>query len=62
MGVKEKEHEDYFLNEIKDIKLLPLFQKLFFWGKSNSYNDVNLNELKSIENSNEYCEDYRKID
>ena len=62
MGVKEKEHEDYFLNEIKDSKLLPLFQKLFFWGKSNSYNDVNLNELKSIENSNEYCEDYRKID
>ena len=62
MGVKEKEHEDYFLNEIKDSKLMPIFQKLFFWGKSNSYNDVNLNELKSIENSNEYCEDYRKID
>jgi hypothetical protein len=62
MGVKEKEHEDYFLNEIKDSKLMPFFQKLFFWGKSNTYNDVKLNELKSVENSDEYCEDYRKID
>ena len=62
MGVKEKEHEDYFLNEIKHSKLLPFFQKLFFWGKSKSYNDVELNELKSVENSDEYCEDYRKID
>lgn len=62
MGVKEKEHEDYFYNEIKDSKLLPFFQKVFFWGKLKSYNDVEINELKSVEESEGYCEDYRKID
>lgn len=32
MGMKEKEHEIYFLEKIKDNKLLPVFEKLFNWG------------------------------
>ena len=55
MGVKEKEHEDFFLNEVKDSKLLPLFEKLFSWGKNESFNDVDLKDLKSTEQSNTYC-------
>ena len=30
MGIKEKEHEIYFLDKIKDSKLLPFFEKLFY--------------------------------
>jgi hypothetical protein len=32
MGIKEKEHEVYFLEGIKTNRLLPLFEKLFSWG------------------------------
>ncbi len=55
MGVKEKEHEDYFLSKIKGNKLLPFFEKMFNWGKERSYNDVELKALKSVENSEIYC-------
>src|ERR1700722_12918091 len=41
MGMKEKEHEVYFLNGIKDNKLLPFFEKVFGWG-SLSYNNIDL--------------------
>src|SRR5690606_36868207 len=40
MGIKEKEHEVYFLSKIENSKLLPYFQKIFSWGASNSFNDV----------------------
>ena len=33
MGMKEKEHEVYFLEQIKNDKLLPFFEKIFFWCK-----------------------------
>ena len=62
MGIKEKEHEDYFYNEIKHSQLLPFFQKIFFWGKAKSYNDIDMDELLSVEKSEEYCANYRKID
>src|SRR4051812_28100518 len=42
MGIKEKEHEVYFLGQIKTNKLLPLFQKLFKWGTQQSYNNIDL--------------------
>ena len=29
MGIKEKEHEVYFLNKIKNSRILPFFEKLF---------------------------------
>ena len=40
MGVKEREHEDYFLELVKDSKLMPLFEKLFGWGITKSFNEV----------------------
>src|SRR6185436_9289942 len=42
MGMKEKEHEVYFLEQSKTSRLLPLFQRLFSWGPGSSANDVDL--------------------
>ena len=55
MGIKEKEHEIYFLSQIKNNKLLPFFEKLFNWGKNKSYNDVDLEKKYSLEESARYC-------
>ncbi len=55
MGVKEKEHEIYFLSKIKNRKLLPFFEKIFFWGANKSYNDVDLDKKYPIEQSRLYC-------
>ena len=54
MGIKEKEHEVYFLNQIKENKLLPFFEKYFFWGK-NSFNNMDLDNKYPVEKSNVYC-------
>jgi hypothetical protein len=54
MGIKEKEHEVYFLEQIKDSKLLPFFEKLFFWGKS-SFNNIDLDRKYPVEQSDIYC-------
>ena len=54
MGMKEKEHEVYFLEQIKDSKLLPFFEKLFFWGKS-SFNNIDLDKKYPVEQSDVYC-------
>lgn len=54
MGIKEKEHEVYFLEQIKDSKLLPFFEKLFFWGKS-SFNNIDLDKKYPVEESDVYC-------
>ncbi len=54
MGMKEKEHEVYFLSKIKDSKLLPFFEKLFFWGKS-SFNNIDLDKKYPVEESDIYC-------
>jgi rubrerythrin len=54
MGIKEKEHEVYFLEQIKNSKLLPFFEKLFFWGKS-SYNNIDLDKKYTVEESDIYC-------
>jgi hypothetical protein len=42
MGIKEKEHEIFFLSKIKTHPWLPTFEKLFKWGASKSYNDVEI--------------------
>lgn len=55
MGIKEKEHEVYFLEKIKNKKLLPLFEKLFGWGADKSFNDVDLEKKYPIEESAAYC-------
>lgn len=55
MGIKEKEHEVYFLGKIKNKKLLPFFERLFGWGSNKSFNDVELDKKYPIEESAVYC-------
>ena len=55
MGIKEKEHEVYFLSKIKNKKLLPFFETIFAWGSSKSFNDVDLENKYPIEESKQYC-------
>jgi hypothetical protein len=55
MGIKEKEHEVYFLGKIKNKKLLPFFEKVFGWGSGNSFNDVDLDKKYPVEESAAYC-------
>ena len=55
MGIKEKEHEDYFLEKIKTNKLLPFFENVFAWGKQKSFNDVDLSNKQPVETSEKYC-------
>jgi rubrerythrin len=59
MGIKEKEHEVYFLDVIRDAKWLPMFEKVFAWGKNSSLNDVDLDQKYPVEQSEKYCKNYR---
>jgi hypothetical protein len=52
MGIKEKEHEVYFLGKIRNNRLLPFFEKLFTWGKYHSANNVDLDKTDQHGN---YC-------
>lgn len=47
MGIKEKEHEIYFLDKVKDDNWLPFFEKIFSWGNRKSFNDITLNKQSS---------------
>ena len=55
MGMKEKEHEVYFLNKIKESKVLPYFERIFNWGRNKSANNINLDKKYSVEESGSYC-------
>lgn len=55
MGIKEKEHEAYFLEQVKDDKFLPFFEKIFSWGIHKSANNVDLANKLPSENSELYC-------
>jgi hypothetical protein len=55
MGIKEKEHEVYFLDQIRSDRLLPVFEKYFVWGTKNSSNDVDLNKKYPIAAAENYC-------
>jgi len=55
MGIKEKEHEEYFLGNIKDSKFLPFFEKAFNWGTKKSFNDVDSGNIHPVESSAVYC-------
>ena len=55
MGIKEKEHEVYFLSKIRNNRLLPFFEKVFSWGKSKSLNNVDLDKKYPVEESDGYC-------
>lgn len=56
MGIKEKEHEVFFLEESKKSRMLPFFEKIFRWGKTSSFNDVDIESLRPVEKSDLYCE------
>jgi len=55
MGMKEKEHEAYFLDQIKDSRLLPFFERVFSWGRTSSLNDVHLGAKHAVADSHRYC-------
>ncbi len=55
MGIKEKEHEIYFLEKIKDNKMLPFFEKLFSWGTGQGFNNIDLDKKYPMEESGHYC-------
>ena len=59
MGIKEKEHEVYFLEVIRDAKWLPMFERVFSWGESASLNDVDLEKKYPVEESDRYCKNFR---
>ena len=55
MGLKEKDHEIYFLQQIKGKRLLPFFEKIFSWGNKKSFNDVDLEKKYPVNESDKYC-------
>lgn len=55
MGIKEKEHEVYFLNKIKNSRILPYFEKIFNWGRGRSANDVDLDKKYPVDEAGKYC-------
>lgn len=59
MGIKEKEHEVYFLEQIRHSRLLPTFERLFSWGRSASLNDVDLQAKYAVADSHRYCTTYK---
>jgi len=57
MSVKEKEHEIFFYEQIKNNKHLPFFEKIFSWGKK-SKNDVDLKNGFVIDTTNDHCKGF----
>jgi len=55
MGMKEKEHEIYFLQMVQNDPLLPRFEKWFAWGAGSSYNNIDLDKKYPVEESDHYC-------
>ena len=62
MAMKEKEHEVYFLAQIKKDRLMPVFERLFSWGTKKSANDVKLDDREPVEESAKYCKGYEAAD
>ena len=55
MASKEKEHEVFYLKAVEESGSLPWFEKIFGWGKTKKMNDVDFENLKPVERSDEYC-------
>ena len=60
MGIKEKAHEVYFQGVIEDEPWLPYFENIFNWGAGNSFNDLDYEELRPLEDADLYCEKYER--
>ncbi len=59
MGMKEKEHEVYFLEQIRNSRWLPFFEKIFSWGARSTLNDVDLANKYPVEASHAYCKTHK---
>lgn len=55
MGMKEKEHEVYFLAQVRQSRLLPWFERIFAWGRGQSRNDVDLEAKYPVAQGVDYC-------
>ena len=55
LGIKEKEHEIYFLEKIKTNSLLPFFEKFFGWGNNIQMNNIDLDKKYPFDKSDSYC-------
>ena len=55
LGIKEKEHELYFLDRLQTHPLLPVFEKFFSWGKGTSFNDVDVEAEYDVAAARAYC-------
>lgn len=49
LGIKEKEHEVFFLAKIRTHKWLPFFEKVFSWGANKSLNTVKSTEVEAVD-------------
>lgn len=59
MGLKEKEHEVFFLAQIETSRWLPFFERLFAWGRGQTRNDVDLAEPRPLAESHTYCKNFK---
>ncbi|MFT4986420.1 MAG: rubrerythrin [Glaciecola sp.] len=55
MGMKEKDHEVFFMQVCQKSKWLPYFEKIFRWGENISLNDVDLEKKYPVDESGRYC-------
>lgn len=60
MGIKEKEHEVYFLEKIRHSRLLPWFERVFHWGPGSTVNDVDLDHKYPIAEAHTYCRNFKR--
>jgi len=60
MGIREKEHEVFFQEVVKDERWLPLFERVFNWGADATLNDVDYENTLPIEDAEQYCANYKK--
>jgi hypothetical protein len=60
MGIKEKEHEVYFLEQIRHNRLLPWFERVFHWGPGSTVNDVDLDHKYPIAEAHTYCRNFKR--
>ena len=60
MGIKEKEHEIYFLNIIRDEKWLPWFERVFNWGTTQSLNDLPESEFEQDLQPDQVCRSFKR--
>jgi hypothetical protein len=44
-----------FLAQVKSSRVLPIFERMFSWGRNRSLNDVDLDAAYAVEESHRYC-------